>query len=272
MKHFAYLFLVLCLLIISATIKAAPATGEVEFAESYLSGRELSKKVDKPLLVYFYDDNNIHCGAVDKLWHDEEIADLASSQYICSRVNIHHFDGETLQKYHKINEAPALILLSPQGKIIRRINSDINKADLLAFLNGTAISNNGTTIKNNSETAVPKPSGRSSGSFVPSSRNHTQSSSTAIVPPAATENVQHSTTESYTIQIGVYSSKENAETRIAELRRMFNEPIKVISDSSGNKTLYRVVLGEFSSMNESKDYLQLVNKYGIEGFVKSLPL
>lgn len=256
MKHLAYLFFVLCLLLISATIKAESVPTDIKFTDSYLSGREMSKKADKPLLVYFYDIDKSSYSTINDLWNDTEVSEIVAQNYICSRVNIHYFDGETLKKYHKIDEAPALILLSPTGKVLRRINSEYNKEELIAFLQGVSQPASKNKVDEIEENMDAKPS--------PIEAPHYEK------PTAKVSKTESHT--GFTIQVGVFGSRENAAARVAELERIFNEPVRFIPIQQNSKELYRVCIGNFNTEADSRNYLKLVTKYGIEGLVKSLPL
>lgn len=76
----------------------------------------------------------------------------------------------------------------------------------------------------------------------------------------------------YGVQIAVYSSYENAMARIAKLQdNWFQDILLEISPSTGGKTMYRVVLGQFPQQSAAESYKRsLKSKYKLDGFVVSL--
>lgn len=256
MKQLMYLFLLLCLLGIASQIHAENLKPSIEFTDSYLSGRELSQEKGKPLVVYFFENGNTACEEMKSIWHSKSVVEKLNDNYVCSRVNINHFDGETLKKYHKIESAPAVIILSPSGKVKRRINTKMSENEFIAFLNGNA-----SSIQSSAEQQK---------TTVASSEE--DENETVKEEKPKTNASESSLKNAFTIQIGVYSTAVNARSKVTDLKRIFNEPIRSIETTNSSKTLYRVVIGEFPDRPTADSYLQLVKKYDIKGFVKSLPL
>ncbi len=289
MKHLLFLFCLFCLLIIASSIHAESGDTHINFTESYLSGRELSQKLDKPLVVYFYEENNDACTEMKTVWQDEKVAEIIARKFIISKVNIHYFDGETLRKYHKIQTAPAIIILAPSGTVLRRINTSLTQGELLAFLQGSASSSSSRTSDISATQPTPQARETSISTSEPATSlasTTTSSSSTTIQPattlkysapvqsdkPSSSENsiATEAPAQKYTIQVGAFSTTENAQSRKTQLERIFNEPVFVVKDKESENPLYRVLVGDFTVKNKASNYLQLVKKYGVNGFVKAI--
>lgn len=262
MKHLLFLLCLIFLLGIASQVEAEVNLPHVRFTDSYLSGREISEKSGKPLLVYFYNNEKQACRKINELWKDPEVATILSDKFICARVNIRYFDGEVLKKYHKIEEAPAIIILAPDGKTKRRINTALNKAGLMAFITGEASS---ITYNHPSTDKVENAS--------ESSRTDTEETVQKNKPAQVKEKpIQVHNSGVFTIQTGVFSTMENAEQKVKQLERYFNEPIHTLIDNSSSRKLYRVVIGEFNNKQDAEHYLQLIKRYNIKGFVKTVHL
>lgn len=73
----------------------------------------------------------------------------------------------------------------------------------------------------------------------------------------------------YRLQIGVFSQFKNTYSVVNDLKDKFENPVIVLNDSSNDKIIYRVFLGEFYTKDEAEDFQKMIKrKYKIDSVVK----
>ena len=70
------------------------------------------------------------------------------------------------------------------------------------------------------------------------------------------------------LQMGVFSSFEGAQTKLNALREEFLEPMVVINDNKGEKVLFRVMMGQFQTMEEAESFRKILkNSFGLDAII-----
>jgi len=79
----------------------------------------------------------------------------------------------------------------------------------------------------------------------------------------ATRSLAVSSAKGYGVQVGSYSSEANARKRVEDLKKQWFKEVHVKKD----KTLYKVVLGNFANKEQAETYLANLAKKNIDGFI-----
>lgn len=77
---------------------------------------------------------------------------------------------------------------------------------------------------------------------------------------------KESTQEYYTVQLGSYRGKENADAFAASVRKK-GVDVRIVEALIKGQTYYRVWAGQFMSLDEAKEYLAKLDSLGLKGNV-----
>jgi cell division septation protein DedD len=72
------------------------------------------------------------------------------------------------------------------------------------------------------------------------------------------------------VQIGVYSNADNVLNLVNKLRQQFAQPVFVSNLLSNGQTVYRVVVGNYATMNEAQIMQSRLSQAGFGGLLKNL--
>lgn len=79
---------------------------------------------------------------------------------------------------------------------------------------------------------------------------------------------QHST--GFSIQVGAYAEYSNVLQQASLFQQQFDEPVIVHISKNRNRTLYKLMLGEFDTRTAAIDFMRAVQAKGMEGILKDL--
>ncbi|MFT6708208.1 MAG: cell division protein FtsN, partial [Flavobacteriales bacterium] len=74
----------------------------------------------------------------------------------------------------------------------------------------------------------------------------------------------------YSVQIGAFAEYGNVLTEAARLEKLFSQPIIVHIAMLREKTVYKVLIGEFDSRQQAIDFKAEVKAKGVEAIIKDL--
>ena len=74
----------------------------------------------------------------------------------------------------------------------------------------------------------------------------------------------------YGVQMGVFAEYGNVLIAAEKLQKQFAETIVVNINELNGKTVYKVIVGNFSNRNTANSLLKKMKKAGIDGFIKNL--
>ncbi|MFK7772917.1 MAG: thioredoxin family protein [Saprospiraceae bacterium] len=79
---------------------------------------------------------------------------------------------------------------------------------------------------------------------------------------------QHST--GFSVQVGAYAEYSNVLQQASLFQQQFDEPVIVHISKNRNRTLYKLMLGEFDTRTAAIDFMRTVQAKGLEGLIKDL--
>ncbi|HMQ47697.1 MAG TPA: SPOR domain-containing protein [Saprospiraceae bacterium] len=74
----------------------------------------------------------------------------------------------------------------------------------------------------------------------------------------------------FSLQVGVYSSEENALRAKTTLEQQFPVQVQLRSMESNGRNIYRLYMGRFARKSAAEDFLEQVKQAGVDAFVKQL--
>lgn len=77
-------------------------------------------------------------------------------------------------------------------------------------------------------------------------------------------------TKGYGVQIGAFSNYTSVQNQARKYESQFGKPVNIYPAQSKGKTIYKMVIGEFSSKTAANEFMYLLKSKSINGFVKNL--
>jgi thiol-disulfide isomerase/thioredoxin/cell division septation protein DedD len=225
---------------------------------------------------------------------DPTLAKYISENYIAVKVDIDDFDGYAFKQIHNIKQLPSILIFDSKGKVVDRYEESLSATRFLDILKKHNTAANRVKTKSNTTptttTATPaKPSGPISR---PPLANTTPQPTTPTPPatkpaPTATTKatpakpiptgdglyrfkVSRQPSQGFSVQIGAFADYGNVLIEAARLEKMFEQPIIVHIATLQDKTVYKVMIGEFKSREEADKFKAQVKAKGIEAIIKDL--
>jgi thioredoxin-related protein len=205
----------------------------IPFESSLLTAKEKAYDDQKQVLVFFGGPDCYECAQLESFISKEEtLGHFLSENFRCAQVDVSTFDGRAIRLRYDVSWLPAILVLDSSGKIIRKQEGITTLEDFSSFVKGEK--SMGLTRDKPSHLLQAKES--SAGGFF--------------------------------LQIGVFSTRNRAEEWVAHLHKKGLQKARLTEWKGGDKTLYRVSLGEDWTEEQAlkeKDYLAGL---GIESVVK----
>lgn len=82
--------------------------------------------------------------------------------------------------------------------------------------------------------------------------------------------VQRQPSQGYSIQVGAYAEYGNVLSQASIMQQHFSEPVIVHISKNRNRTLYKLMLGEFQTRNAAINFMRTVQAKGVECMIKNL--
>ncbi len=203
-----------------------------------------AKEEGKMLFLDFYASWCTPCKWMDETtFKDLEIKNLLEQKYIAVKVNIDDFEGFELKSKFDIRFLPTILIFNHDGKMIERVEETIGTQKMR------------TMLKSHAESNAP---------FV---KHKVNSSPRELIQKAEPMTIDDSPTvnsnvdevnSSYRMQMGVFSTIEGAGIKSDELKAQFMDKVSIIQLEKDGKVMYKVLLGEFSTMSEAKSFKKIL--------------
>ena len=271
-------------------LEAAPETKVVFNPNSFPNVKQQAARENRPFFAYFTAQWCAPCRIMDEsTWQYQELADYVDDHYFAVKVDVDDFDGIGLKQQFKVEAFPTIILFAPDGQFLKRLEGGVTGTKLLATLQA---------YDNYESITTPKPvpvshtggSGSSSPNRppLPPSTPPPPADPVPNVPPAPVINptpaptggataglfrftVARQPSVGYSVQVGVYAEYENVLREVQKYQLQFSQPVLVHIDKLANRTVYRILIGDFGDQAQASQYQKKVAATGLtKAFVKDL--
>lgn len=273
-------------------------------------GKELAAREGKLVVAYFKGDWCMPCRWMEKnTFPDPALSAYTTQAYIAVKIDIEVGNGLSIMQQNNVTNLPTLLVFSAQGKELNRHLGAFTPAEMKSWLQtmdlpqhrvknasyaptGYQSSTAGSPYtdyyqKTTATYNQPKPNTpsaktekkqtpntneafREKGVTVPSAipaEYGTVPSKTAYTDPGPYKSPKGP----YTVQVGCYNEYVNAQTRADRLQAFFKVKTSLQTGvSKEGAQVFRVVMGEFASMQEAQAYLQQLRSQGVEGYARSV--
>lgn len=230
---------------------------------------------------------------------DPSVSDFVRDNYIPVKVDIQSFDGYDLKNQYKITLLPTIIVLNSKGVQIGRHEETFTASRFIAVMKTYNNANNRIKIEKAGDSGYNTVTGYSN---VSSSRNENKSAYSASVTPnpkpnktfkketvnstpsvlpknrqvsdikktvVKNEQPSASSTSIFTVQVGAYSTKNDLNRAIEDVKKQFEgaQRMFVSERQEKGKWIYRILVGHFASRHQASSFLQSSR---VTGFVRDL--
>lgn len=241
--------------LLPASLMAEGTDNNVEFhAGSFNSGLEKAKTEGKLLFVEFYADWCTPCKWMDKTtFKDENVVSLINTNYVALKMDIENEDGAVLKSQYSVRMLPTILIFNSEGKMVDRVEKTLSSESMVSLLS-FHLSSESSTL------SVTYPYNSS-----PSEGNDYDDSMDDLYNNYLTSERRRT---NYKVQIASYTDYTAAFHKVNELTETFIEPIVVINEYVENMTHYKVMMGEFNSMEEAEGFRVILQRdFGIKGII-----
>jgi thiol-disulfide isomerase/thioredoxin len=218
---------------------------------SFTTAKELAAVEGKMVYIDFYANWCVPCKWMDETtYSDKKIISSLTLNFIPVKINIDDFDGYTLKEEYNVKVLPTVIILDENGRVIKRFEESLPPSKLKDVLEDIS---KGKPMNDDSRELNTSPSVLIDNNNDPENRLTVKTNQI-----------------SYRIQVGVFSDYANTEKMLTKLYENFNEPVVVLTDYLNNKTVYKVYVGDFPTLEEAEKLkFEIERKLGIKSIIKT---
>lgn len=191
--------------------------------------------------------------------------------YLGLRADINQSAGEALQQQYEVTQLPSVLVFSCRGQLLGRHTGAIPAEELLAKLKG----HDRPAFRQPIKAAVGK------ADLLPSPQPILSLSMPRLVPdvpPASTVSstppkakpAPRSYATYFSVQLGVFGSRANAEQARTMMQAKCSENINIVAGQSSGTPIYRLLSGHYYDKGQARRYQRRLQAAGIDSFVKQL--
>lgn len=270
--------------------------GKVEFFNgSFPSVRQSAAANNRPFFAYFTASWCMPCRNMDQsTWLDPNLAEYIDDNYYGIKIDVDDFDGYAYKEQYKIRAYPTILLFEPDGTFMKRVEGGVSGSAFLDILKQYDTFTDNSTISTPDEIVNTAPPTINYGSLPPTKDSQPSSIPQPQPQPKNQEeylpgyqpkpekiistgsglfrfSVEREASEGFSVQVGVYADYENVMREVSAYQLKFNEPILVHIDKLEDRTVYRILIGDFRKADRATKLKEKVLEAGIpEAFVKNL--
>jgi len=270
----------------------------VEFSSTnFEEVKQQARANNRPYFAYFTASWCMPCRMMDETtWQDPNLAEYIDKNYYAAKIDVDNFDGYAYKEEFKVVAYPTIMLFQPDGTFMKRIEGSIAGSKLLAYLeqyDGFEDTPGGTEYNDPNDAAntlpppiVYAPLPDANAPMTPPTPTYEPAPSVPDYAPGYQPkpekivssgsglfrfNVEREPSDGFSVQVGVYADYENVLREVSAYQLKFNEPILVHIDKLEDRTVYKVLIGDFRKRDRATKYKEKVLAAGIpEAFVKDL--
>lgn len=229
----------------------------------------LASREGKPVLVHFSAEWCMPCKWMEaNTFTNPDLANFVDERYIALRIDIDDAQGVREKERYQVNLLPTILIFNATGELIGRHQESMAADRLLQVLQrytpgAAATPATGQFSAPKAQTThLNKPAlvtvDASPSSPVPSA-------------PSSSGNPPKYSDKRFGIQVGAFSSMENANRIKTELENRYRQPVQIITDSPiPTQRFFKVVIGAFLTAEEAGQLLNRLHQEGRQGYIREI--
>ncbi len=248
--------ILLLILFVSTNAFSAKSTFIELEKGAYEKARVRAAQEGKLLFMDFYAKWCTPCKWMDETtFTDPNILKQLDEKYIAIKIDIDEMEGFELKSRFDIRYLPTMLIFNSEGKMVERIEETLSPSKMSKVLESHHPSKPNSVIKHDfnmspQDAISPEPRDE----MVLSQEEYRKYF-------AQTETV-------YKMQMGVFENYDGALKKVENLRKVFMEEISIVEDYRGEKKLFKVIMGEFSSISSAESYRKILkDKYHLDSIL-----
>ena len=273
---------------------SAANPAKVDFFKGSLNkAKDIAAQEGKLYFVQFTASWCEPCRWMDEVtYKDPSVITYINQNYVPVKVDIDDFDGFAYKQKYNIRMLPSILVFSSEGELLEKYEESLPPTTLLKILKSHNTSDNRTSptsyeqasaskanhspIKDNISRTALKPSNSLLVATTEKPKPVLESSvaNNKIEEGEGLYNfkVTRHPSNGFSVQIGVYSEYGNVLQKAAKVQDRFDKQMIVHIGRVNEKTIYKVMVGEFPNRETANAYRKKIEAKGVNGIVKDLSL
>ncbi len=186
----------------------------------------------RQLMLYFTSNPCEKCKMLDTYFDQQKVQEALSENYVIVKVDIEDFDGRACREIYEVTEVPALVVIDVKGNIVYKSVGELTKEDV------EPIVSTGLLPDYDKDQVI-------ASTRQPRSQRKTKKKD-----------------EIYSIQVGYFSSSENADRLKKQVISEGYRETTVRTELKKNKTYYRVLVGDYDGADIAQADLKKLKRSG----------
>ncbi len=214
------------------------------FQGSFENGKNKAGTDGKLFFVEFYANWCTPCKWMDKTtFKNENVVDLLNENYVALKMDIESNEGGNLKEKFSVRMLPTILIFNSKGEMVERVEKTLSSESMVSLLAYHNNARNKMAISHNLNTS-PSIYSENRGPNLNHLYNQYQ--------------IAEKFRTNYKLQLGNYHDYNDAFDKVQELKEIFIEPIIVLNSYVDNTTQYRVLMGEFKTINEAESFRKIL--------------
>ena len=253
----------------------ASSSSNIHFLEGNLSEvLQMAVREGKLYFSHFAADWCLPCQWMERhTFTDEPLSAFLEKNFLALRADVDRPEGQALKGQYRVNILPSILVFSSQGQLLGRHEGAMEPEALLEELKAYDRPANRirATLAAMEEYILSSPQpifSISRPALIPDELAGAPAAGQAhsYSPPAPA--IQQTPTVYFTIQVGVFSSYDNAVRHCSTLETKVSQKTEIALCQLKGQGLYKIFLGHFERQEEAASCLKALRKSNIDGFVK----
>ena len=204
----------------------------------------------KLVFMDFYANWCTPCKWMEKTtFADKRIASTLNLNFVAIKVNIDDVEGFQMKNKYEVNFLPTILILNSEGKMIERIEQTMVADELLGILQLHNSPENRVVIKHDFNKSPKRING---------SQDVEEEDPWTISQDDYRRYTEMEEKRNYRVQVGVFNDYSEAQKEVNKLRETFMEPIVVLNDFRNDKVIFKIMLGQFQSLQEADSFCKIL--------------
>ena len=286
----------MCALCLAVTVARA---SKIEFFEgSYAEARDEASKKGKPLVVAFMASWSSSCQRMHQLvFTNDDLAGHANSKYVCVLVDVDAFEGTLLKDRFGVVDIPTFLRFDKNGSLVDKENGDMTVDQLRLWLSDPdklappkvvtpRTSSKSDVVTHTPErtpkpappASVPPPVKPSAGAVhdvdiaEPDAELILEKEGKEITSRVEKWDVREVRASGYSLQLGVFSTLDNAVRAIQQFEAQADESLAVLLYlvEDDGKTHYKLLTGLYPQREQAERQRERLQNFGVQSFIRSI--
>lgn len=239
----------------SADVNNLGPENDVKFFQgSFESAKYKAGEEGKLFFVEFYADWCTPCKWMDKTtFRNENVVQILNNNYVALKMDIESQEGSLLKHKYSVRMLPTILIFNSEGDLVERVEKTLSSDSMVSLLSFHDNPKN-RTVQNRKENSNPAIYADDRGPKLDNLYTQYQ--------------IAERFRTNYKLQIANYFNYNDAYEKVKELKETFIEPIVVLNTYMDNTTQYRVLMGEFKTIEEAESFRKILkNDFEIDSII-----